>query len=147
VTPYRLLITGSRDWTDDRAITERLDNVYMSLSARKQLIVVHGACQTGADKIAADWVEWRWWNTVIPASILDQDPHPADWDRLGKAAGPIRNQQMVDAGADLCLAFPLNTSPGTSDCIKRARTAGIPTLIFRSTQIALRTTNTPGDPK
>jgi hypothetical protein len=37
---------------------------------------------------------------------------------------------MVDMGIDLVLAFSRNNSRGTSDCIKRAKTAGIPTLIF-----------------
>jgi hypothetical protein len=48
----------------------------------------------------------------------------ADWERHGKAAGPIRNQAMIDAGADLVIAFP--GGRGTADLIRRARKAGIP---------------------
>jgi hypothetical protein len=57
------------------------------------------------------------------------EPYPADWS-FGKSGGPVRNQKMVDAGADVCLAFPLPDSTGTVDCMERARIAGIPTLVF-----------------
>src|SRR5690606_30354012 len=50
--------------------------------------------------------------------------YPADWRRHGRAAGPIRNQEMADAGADLCIAFP--GGRGTADMVRRARAAGIP---------------------
>lgn len=52
--------------------------------------------------------------------------HDADWERYGKAAGNIRNQEMVELGAYLCLAFPMKQSTGTFDCIRRAENAGIP---------------------
>jgi hypothetical protein len=60
----------------------------------------------------------------------------AEWDRYGNAAGPRRNQQMVDhaiSGAKaedvLCLAFPSITSKGTWDCVKKAAAAGIVTMV------------------
>ena len=37
---------------------------------------------------------------------------------------------MVNAGADLCLAFPLGESRGTRDCVRRADAAGIPVLNY-----------------
>jgi hypothetical protein len=48
----------------------------------------------------------------------------ANWELHGKAAGPIRNQEMVDVGADLLIASPGGV--GTADCVARARRAGIP---------------------
>lgn len=42
----------------------------------------------------------------------------------------IRNQEMVDLGADLCIAYPLPEGSGTQDCIRRAVKAKIPTLVF-----------------
>lgn len=41
----------------------------------------------------------------------------------------IRNQEMADRGADLCLAFPGPESVGTWDMIRKARAAGIPVHI------------------
>jgi hypothetical protein len=55
---------------------------------------------------------------------------PAKWDEYGKAAGPIRNQEMVDSKPDLVLAFWDGRSPGTLDAIKRAVLAGIEVNIY-----------------
>ena len=55
--------------------------------------------------------------------------HPADWDKHGKAAGMIRNREMVALGADICLAFPIGRSPGTRACIREAQRAGIPVRV------------------
>lgn len=52
----------------------------------------------------------------------------AAWNRWGNAAGPIRNQQMIDEGEpDLVVAFP--GSSGTLDMIKRSQKAGIEVII------------------
>lgn len=117
----RVIVTGSRKWADRVAVHRALDEQYRALEAG-HLTVVHGGCASGADAYAA---EWCWWN--VEASVV-QESHAADWDRHGKAAGPIRNGQMVAKGADLVLAFLQPGAPnnGTRNCIKLARAAGIP---------------------
>lgn len=65
--------------------------------------------------------------------INDGKGFPADWKRYGKAAGPIRNQQMIDEGKpDLVLAFHenINESRGTKDMVARARGIGIKVIII-----------------
>lgn len=54
------------------------------------------------------------------------ETHMANWLKFGRTAGPIRNQIMIEKGADLVIAFPSETSKGTRDMIKRAEAAGIP---------------------
>lgn len=56
----------------------------------------------------------------------------ADWDGLGKAAGPLRNQAMVDfcRAGDVCLGFPDAESRGTWDCMRRAHAAGLTTYML-----------------
>jgi hypothetical protein len=54
------------------------------------------------------------------------EPHPADWKRHGKAAGPIRNLAMLDTKPDLVLAFQRDGSRGTQHTIDEARKRGIP---------------------
>jgi hypothetical protein len=58
---------------------------------------------------------------------LVAEPHLADWKVLANLAGPTRNREMVQAGADLCIALhrSIETSRGTRDCIRQAIAAGI----------------------
>lgn len=116
----RILITGSRDWTDRAAIAAALIkvHVYAAIEPAK-VTVVHGDAR-GADRIAADLAHQFGCNV---------EAHPADWDRHGKGAGPRRNAEMVAAGADVCLAFPIGASPGTRGCIRLAKQAGIPVTV------------------
>jgi hypothetical protein len=87
-----------------------------------------GDCPTGIDSAAKAW----WWDgrdrrAVAPDSLKEFE---ADWKTHGRAAGPIRNQAMVDAGADYFLAFNYNVSRGTADCVDRCRKAGIPGRVY-----------------
>lgn len=123
MTPTRILVTGSRNWTDRETLEHELADECDSFPG--PVIVVHGDCPRGADAIAARFIrEWGHKYGGITA-----EPHPADWDNQGPAAGPIRNQRMVDLGAVLCLAFPLGESRGTYDCVRRANRAGIPVRV------------------
>lgn len=109
---FRVLVTGSRDWpsADEWQVWRALASHY-----RDDMKIIHGACPTGVDLYAQNWADaWR----------VVTERHPADW-ALGDQAGPMRNQAMVDLGAELCLAFPLPGSKGTHDCVARALRAGI----------------------
>lgn len=125
VAMVRILITGSRNWTDKQTIRNAIDEIAYNLGW--PITIVHGHCPTGADKLADD---------IAKELDVPVERHPADWDKYGKAAGPRRNQEMVDLGADVCLAFPLPDSRGTWDAIKRAMAADITTIIYvpRETQ-------------
>jgi YspA, cpYpsA-related SLOG family len=119
----RILISGSRYWTDAHTISEAIGRAIAGFDG--PVTIVHGGAR-GADQLAAAVA-----TTFGPHVTCER--WAADWDRHGKAAGVIRNQEMVDAGADVLLAFPLHLSAGpsigTRDCIRRAAKAGIPTVI------------------
>ena len=53
---------------------------------------------------------------------LKVERYPADWEGLGKSAGPVRNELMAQ-NADALIAFPLYgvSNRGTLDMIRRAR--------------------------
>lgn len=115
--PFRVLVTGSRTWTDHDVVRDAL------VAARYQqdgMVVVHGACPSGADAIAS------WWVRQFRHLGITEEAHPADWAQRGLAAGPIRNQHMVNLGADVCLAFIHNGSRGASHTARIAEQAGIP---------------------
>lgn len=87
-----------------------------------EYILISGACPRGADKLGEEIAELLGWTI---------ERYPADWNSYGKAAGMIRNQQMVDTGADICLAFPTSSSIGTWDCVRKTEKAGILTKVFK----------------
>ncbi|AGR46478.1 hypothetical protein ODIN_64 [Mycobacterium phage Odin] len=120
-----MLITGSRIWKDRSLVWHAL-GIELQRSPNG-LTVVHGACPYGgADDIADRWA----WGMRQEGHNVVPEPHRADWESYGKAAGPIRNQLMVDLGADVCLAFPLGVSRGTRHCMAAAEKAGIPVISF-----------------
>ena len=128
----RVLVTGSRTWSRSVFIWTRLYELaihaYSEFDTGQTLTVVHGDCSKGADRHARTWIQYQENKLWEPVTIIEE-PHPADW-KLGRRAGPIRNQHMVDLGADLCLAFMMPGSRGTADCVARARAAGIETRVF-----------------
>ena len=107
----RFIVCGGRDFDDSRKVFRALD-VLRSLHGFD--VLVHGACPTGADAMAARWAEIKGVRVEV---------HPADWERHGRRAGPVRNQAMANAGADGCIAFPGGN--GTEDMVRRAIAAGI----------------------
>jgi len=122
----RVLVTGSRDWQSRMTIYKALWGQLNRLSPWEEMVVVHGDCPYGADRIAREWVEAR--RGRLP---VREERHPADWARWGKSAGYRRNAEMVNAGADICLAFIRNNSRGASMTAKLAREAGIPVVVWR----------------
>lgn len=117
VTVMRILVTGSRDWVDWNVINRTL----LEYAEATSLVIVHGACPTGADAFAQRWVEYQ---------RVTVERYPADWQRFGKSAGFRRNAEMVALGADVCLAFIRNHSRGATHTANLAAKAGIPVRVF-----------------
>jgi hypothetical protein len=115
--PFRLLVTGSRDWTDATLLCSALYNRWREANSRP-IVLVSGACPTGADAMAEKFAEAQGWTV---------ERHPADWSK-GKGAGFARNAEMVALGADICCAFILNNSKGATHTADLARKAGIDTI-------------------
>ncbi len=107
----RVLVCGSRKWVDYSVIERRMK------ALPPWAVIIEGEAK-GADIMA---------RRIAKRLGLEVVPFHANWGKYGKAAGPIRNQQMLDEGKpDLVLAYPMPDSVGTQDMIARARKAGIP---------------------
>jgi YspA, cpYpsA-related SLOG family len=115
----RILITGGRSWSDRETIMHALLEASRGVHW-SEVTVVHGGAK-GADTIASE---------LATGFGMKVEAHLADWQAYHKAAGPLRNQKMVDLGADVCLAFLQPNSKGTANCIEKAKKAGIKTIIF-----------------
>lgn len=116
MTPYRILVTGSRNWRRIRLLAELMDEIGGRADGR-QVVVVHGAAR-GADSHVSYYAWLRAWEC---------EPHPvtrAQW-KAGKWVGHARNQHMVNLGADACLAFIRDHSRGATNCANLAEEAGI----------------------
>lgn len=113
----RVLVCGSRSWTDHRAIGARLAKLADGTR------ILHGGAR-GVDTLAGQFA-----NALgFPVSV-----YFADWEMHGKAAGLIRNQKMLDEGRPcLVIAFWDGTSRGTKDMIARAEKAGVLVEVHRA---------------
>jgi len=136
--PARVLVTGSRNLTDADIVTHGLAYAKALFSPRP-IVIVHGGAD-GADSLAHElaptfgmtWERWPadWTGPCRPSCRPGHRRQRRDGADYCPAAGNYRNQEMVDAGAELVLAFPLGKSTGTRDCIRRAVAAKIPVRVY-----------------
>lgn len=88
----RVLVCGGREYQDVDLVYTAMNSFYQ---VNGEFIVIHGACNVfrrptvlrGADRWAEEWAK---------ANELPYIGVPAKWTGLGRAAGRIRNQFMLD---------------------------------------------------
>jgi hypothetical protein len=104
-----LLVCGGRDYDNESRAFSVLDSI------QDITRIINGGAQ-GADLLARRWARNRGVECVT---------FKADWKEHGKAAGPIRNQRMIDEGKpDGVLAFP--GGKGTQNMVELAIKADLP---------------------
>lgn len=116
----KILVCGSRSWVNSEILNLSLD------AFLGDTVLVHG-CARGADRMAHEYaIKHRW---PVPRR------YPADWDRYGKGAGPIRNREMLATeleGLDLVVAFRCKgKSNGTDDMCEISRDAGVEVVVIK----------------
>lgn len=116
----KLAIVGSRDFNDYEKMKSILwDLFHIRQSTVPKDIIISGGAR-GADTLAKKYAEEE------KQEYIEFLP---DWNTLGKAAGFIRNQQIVNA-CDIVLAFWDGKSKGTEDTLNKAALAKKPTFII-----------------
>ena len=115
----KTIIAGSRDMTPTLEDVRTLNKFLTSISE-----VVSGTAR-GADKFGEDWAK---------AHGIPLKKFPADWNKYGRPAGPIRNKQMAKY-ADQLIAFLYPDSRGTANMIKQARKLGLKVYIVEKQHI------------
>ena len=90
----RVLVCGGGDFDDAEFLFAELDKLH---GEHGFAVVIEGEAR-GADTLAGEWAEARG---------IELEKYPADWDGLGRKAGPMRNEQMLSEGKpNLVVAFP-----------------------------------------
>jgi hypothetical protein len=115
--PRRILICGDRKWSDYEFILERVRRLPPGTR------IIEGGAK-GADTLA---------RRAGHACGLVVEQYNADWKRYGRAAGPIRNLEMLHDGAPTEVwAFHdrIWASKGTADMMKIARKERVPAILF-----------------
>ena len=113
----RVLITGGRDFSDRALLFDALDRLH---SIHGFTVLIHGDA-SGADRLSGEWAA---------SKGIQVEARPAEWKKHGRAAGPIRNSQMLDEKPGLVIAFPGGN--GTADMVKKAKQAGLEVVMVSS---------------
>ena len=111
----KVVIAGSRDIIDYSILLKAIKECPFQITE-----VISGRAR-GVDTLGEHFAE---------DYGLKLHPFPADWKRLGNAAGPIRNAQMADF-ADAVLCVWDGVSSGTKDMMNQAKKRGLPLYVFK----------------
>lgn len=106
----RILVAGCRFYENYKQAEVYIDFCLQNIKKENSFIFVSGACR-GADRLGELYAQKHGYAI---------ERYPADWERYGKAAGPIRNQQMVNI-SDYIICFWDGKSRGTKSTIDFAR--------------------------
>ncbi len=107
----RLLVCGGRYFTDEIWLYRELDTIHRE--QRVDFLIAGDAL--GADQLATQWAL---------ANKIANRMYFAQWERLGRGAGPERNKRMlVDGKPDLVVAFP--GGAGTENMVRQAKAAHV----------------------
>lgn len=146
----KILVTGSRWATYEQHYATIARGIGIGIETLRQkypndnvILVRHGACpkrsqapfQPGVDQLTVEFVN-KIKNTMRSHGInVDHKGEPANWQKYGLAAGPVRNQLMVDEKPELVIGFPLMgvANKGTNGCLKMAKNAGLEVMTFNLT--------------
>jgi len=128
----RVLVCGGRYYEDQRFVDAVLDKLHEThgiavvIAGGKLRSPKRSELARGADKCGLRWAESRG---------VEWIECPADWDRYGNAAGPIRNSEMLrEHRPTLVVSLPGGT--GTADMVRKAKRAGVEVLKWTAEALA-----------
>lgn len=141
----RVVMTGSRTWTDEAIIKEALCEAleYFNLEENPEKLILINGTAAGADRMASKIAKSlnmtvedfpARWNTHSEGKCLPEKPDNGSRCYFGrptcKLAGHRRNDEMLDSGAILLLAFVHNNSKGATHAVKSAESRHIETWVY-----------------
>lgn len=121
LSPFRVIIAGSRDFSDYNLLREKCDRILSDQKSNHQIVIVSGTAR-GADRLGEQYAKERGYEVR---------QYPADWDAHGKSAGFIRNREMAK-NADALIAFWDGQSKGTKLMIDLAKDHGLAVRVINT---------------
>lgn len=116
---FRIIIAGSRTFTDYELLAAKMNALTKYLDFT-EVEVISGEAK-GADELGERWGL----DNNVPVKRF-----PAQWDKLGRGAGHIRNTQMLEHCTHV-VVFWDGHSRGSADMIRKTRAAGKPLRVVR----------------
>ena len=119
----KILIAGSRTWTDECTVRRVLHGLYEEMGEPDPSTVelIHGNDPSGADMMCDKYAVEAGW------SIKRFSP---DWNKYKKEAFDFRNAEMSNYGADIALVFFSERSPKTDKLVDELESKNIPYRTF-----------------
>lgn len=121
-TKYRIIIAGSRTFNDYEGLRKVVSNFVKrnNINKKYEIEIVSGGAN-GADKLGEE---------LAKKNDIKLEIFPAQWDKLGKRAGYVRNSEMANWGTHL-LAFWDGESRGTKHMIELAKKKGLEIKVIK----------------
>lgn len=115
----KVIIAGTRDFNDYAFLKKNLDYFLQGINPNNEEIEIVSGNARGADKLGERYAKEH----NLPVKLF-----PANWDKYGKRAGYLRNQEMANY-ADVLIAFWDEKSKGTKHMIDIAKKQGLTVIV------------------
>ncbi len=106
----RVVIAGCRDYNNYNEAKEFIDFCISNIRKQNIIVIVSG-CASGADAIGERYAR---------ENKFSVEKYPANWEKHGKSAGPLRNKKMAEI-CDFVICFWDKRSKGTKSMIEYAK--------------------------
>lgn len=107
----KVIIAGTRDFNNYELLKQKMDKILANRVKNNEEIIIISGTARGADKLGERYAREKGYKI---------ERYPANWDKYGKRAGYIRNEQMAKV-ADACVCFWDEQSKGTKHMIDLAK--------------------------
>ena len=107
----KVIIAGTRDFKNYELLKQKMDKILANRVKNNEEIIIISGTARGADKLGERYAREKGYKI---------ERYPANWDKYGKRAGYIRNEQMAKV-ADACVCFWDEQSKGTKHMIDLAK--------------------------
>lgn len=116
----KIALVGGRNVEDFSFVLDRFEEVLIKEGLHKYQVEIVSGGAKGVDSIA---------KKIASLYGIPFRKFPAEWDRYGKKAGPLRNSKIVES-SDIVIAIPSPFSKGTWDTVRKAQKRRLKTYVF-----------------